>query len=118
MAHELKHILDAPLAATTYACFHQSSRGAQVESICDHFAACLLMPKRWVKSLWGQGSRSTAALAEQFEVSPQAMYVRLRTLGLIDDTPRCGRAQRFVGTQRKPFTSWRKGTPGYGWRPA
>ncbi|MEO6318843.1 MAG: ImmA/IrrE family metallo-endopeptidase, partial [Acidimicrobiales bacterium] len=59
------------------------------ERLCDYFAACLLMPRSWVKQAYGSGVQDVVALAERFEVSPQAMQVRLLQLGLVDRYRRC-----------------------------
>jgi len=42
------------------------------------------MPKRLIKRAWGEGVRDPAQLAELFVVSPQAMHIRLQTIGLLD----------------------------------
>lgn len=74
LAHELKHIIDHPAK-------HWLPDGS-AERLADYFAACLLAPKRLVVRLWGQGIQDTDQLAEQFEISPAAMTVRLAHLGL------------------------------------
>lgn len=90
LAHELKHILDAPFEDVIYRDLRTTTdRDGTIEAICDHFAACLLMPKKWVKRLYGQGVQDTAELAWRFNVSPQAMAFRLTTLGLTPPAPRC-----------------------------
>jgi Zn-dependent peptidase ImmA (M78 family) len=62
--HELKHIVDSP---------HQSSyrnlSEQQIERVCDHFAGCLLMSKRTVYRLWGEGLLTPEALASACRVS-------------------------------------------------
>ncbi|HVE45144.1 MAG TPA: ImmA/IrrE family metallo-endopeptidase [Acidimicrobiales bacterium] len=90
LAHELKHLLDAEAEDVIYK--HLPAGAAKdrfIEAVCDHFAACLLMPKPWVKRLWGQGVQDLAGLAWRFEVSQQAMLIRLQYLGLVDPLPRC-----------------------------
>jgi predicted transcriptional regulator len=88
LAHEFKHVLDHSVASVAYA---QLGRGdasrqqRQVEHICDHFAACLLMPRMVVKRAWGSGIQDIDALAGLFKVSASAMQVRLDYLGLTDD---------------------------------
>ena len=52
--------------------------------MCDYFAACLLMPRPWVKRLWAQGAQDAAVLAATFNVSPAAMNRRLQDLGLVE----------------------------------
>jgi Zn-dependent peptidase ImmA (M78 family) len=60
----------------------------RTRQLCEYFSACLLMPKRHVKRLVGQ-RQSPAELAESFDVSLQAVVVRLAQLGLTDPLPRC-----------------------------
>ncbi len=86
MAHELKHALDAPLAATLYAPRRNLSPHLQRERTANHFAACLLMPRSWVKrAYYDRGIRDVPALARRFQVSRDAMRVRLDVLGLTDE---------------------------------
>lgn len=83
ICHELWHVLEHPFAA--YAPDEDTT-----EQLADFFAACLLMPKAWVKRLWGQGMQDGPTLARHFEVSRPAMRWRLDELGLdaINDTKR------------------------------
>jgi predicted transcriptional regulator len=87
LAHEFKHVLDHSIASVAYA---QLGRGdperqaRQIEQICHHFAACLLMPRPVVKRAWGSGIQDLEALSELFKVSSMAMQVRLDYLGLTD----------------------------------
>lgn len=87
--HELKHVLDAPLADTVYPAVPGMSSAERQEQIADHFAACVLMPRRWVKKAWGNGIQDVATLAKLFGVSREAMRYRLLNLGLIERTIRC-----------------------------
>lgn len=57
--------------------------------------AWVLMPKIWVKRLWARGVQDVSALAWRFEVSQQAMLIRLQVLGLVEPQPRCLNAQRM-----------------------
>lgn len=98
LAHELKHILDAACEDAIYGHLPKGpARQRHVEAICDHFAASLLMPKIQVKRLWGQGVQDLSGLAWRFEVSQQAMLIRLQHLGLVESVPRHVAAFR-VGT--------------------
>jgi Zn-dependent peptidase ImmA (M78 family) len=60
-----------------------------IEQLCDYFAACLLMPRPWVKRAYCGGVQNVAQLASMFDVSQPAMQVRLSAIGLIDRAPRC-----------------------------
>jgi len=84
LAHELKHILDHPLVTILYP--HTSARAELAEQVCDYFAACLLIPRRWLRAAWADGVRDVAILARQFGVTPQAVTVRLLQVGLIQPT--------------------------------
>jgi Zn-dependent peptidase ImmA (M78 family) len=83
LGHELKHILDHGRVATLYGA-GANERSAAVEHACDYFSACLLMPRTWVKNAYAGGIQDVFDLAELFEVSPQAMQVRLLQLGIVD----------------------------------
>jgi hypothetical protein len=88
LAHELKHVLDAAHEHVIYRHLpNGEARRRHIEAICDAFAAALLMPRPWVKQHWYGGIQDLAALAWHFEVSLQAMHIRLQTLGLIERTP-------------------------------
>lgn len=87
LAHEFKHVLDHSIVSVAYAQLGHgdaSRHQRQIEHVCDHFAACLLMPRTVVKRAWGSGIQDIDALAGLFKVSPSAMQVRLDYLGLTD----------------------------------
>jgi Zn-dependent peptidase ImmA (M78 family) len=89
LAHEFKHILDHNAARIAYrAIGHGDTRqhDHQIEMICNHFAACALMPRTWVKRAWANGIQDPDALAGLFNVSREAMHNRLVYLGFIADT--------------------------------
>lgn len=91
LAHEFKHVLDHPGIAVTY---QHLGRGdthkhdQQIELICNYFAACLLMPRTWLKRAWANGIQDEEALAGLFKVSIEAMHNRLIHLGYIGDDRR------------------------------
>lgn len=90
LAHEFKHILDYTAAKALYKHlgYGDNERREQlIERICDHFAACLLMPRPWVKAAYANGVQDVAALAGLFNVSEEAMRIRLNYLGILDDEP-------------------------------
>jgi len=83
LAHEFKHIIDHPYIDVLYPGLDTDEKIAkQVETICDHFAACLLMPALWVEREWSRGIRDPTTLARIFKVSPAAMKIRLAALKL------------------------------------
>jgi Zn-dependent peptidase ImmA (M78 family) len=96
LAHELKHVFDDPFIGRLYPALGHRSPSERAERICDYFAACLLMPKRWLTGDWCGGRQDIARLARRYQVSGQAMEVRLSQLGLLAPTPRCMGAEREV----------------------
>lgn len=88
LAHEFKHVLDHTTKQWLYPASALMSPTDKAESLADYFAACLLMPKRHVKRLYGQGER-IGELAESFQVTPRAAAVRLSQLGLSEPIRRC-----------------------------
>ena len=85
LAHEFKHILDDPLIDRLSTHLPAGQRHERAERLCNYFAACLLMPRAWVKRDWCEGRQSTHDLARRYYVSYEAMTTRLSELGL---TPR------------------------------
>lgn len=91
LAHEFKHVLDymaAPVIHRKLGYGDQAKRDKQIESICNHFAACLLMPRTWIKRIWANGLQDLATLALLFKVSEEAMERRLKFLGYISGAPK------------------------------
>lgn len=84
LAHEFKHILDHPLVTVLY----DSEDDCVAEQACDYFAACLLMPSRWLRQAWAEDIRDVPTLARRFGVSPQAIKMRLLQIGVIQPTSR------------------------------
>ena len=91
LAHEWKHLLDHTACEVLYRQLGHGDprvRERRIERIADHFAACLLMPRTWVKNAWTSGIQDIPALAGLFMVSEDAMRVRLSYLGLLDTDDR------------------------------
>lgn len=86
LAHELKHIVDHPFIDHAYPTIGRRHSRVRAETVCDYFAACLLMPRPWVKAAWTSGVQEIESLAELFGVSTQAMTYRLVDLGLLPST--------------------------------
>jgi Zn-dependent peptidase ImmA (M78 family) len=100
MLHELKHLLDDPFIEWLYPTKNGYSPEDRAERICDYFAACVLMPKMWVKRDWaGGGIQDIAKLARRYRVSQVAMAVRLSELRLLPPTPRCAGTNRIGDRQ-------------------
>ena len=89
IAHELKHILDDEATAHLRRLGREEPRQWLTERICDYFAACLLMPRLWVKRIWADGTQNPIELARRFAVSTDAMRIRLQQLGLVEPYQRC-----------------------------
>jgi Zn-dependent peptidase ImmA (M78 family) len=89
LAHEFKHVLDNPFIDVLYPARGDMTSGDRAEQVCDYFAACLLMPRLWLKRAWTSGEQSTRTLARHFDVSQAAMGVRLRQTGLLQAEARC-----------------------------
>ncbi|MBY6676248.1 ImmA/IrrE family metallo-endopeptidase [Rhodococcus sp. BP-332] len=97
LAHEYKHIIDHGRSGDLYRGDRRASAATQAERVADYFAACVLMPRRALKRVWGNGMQRTDALAAYFQVSERAIGVRLRQTGLVDDWTRCTRADEPGG---------------------
>lgn len=88
--HEYKHILDHPgpgILPTDYP--YQRS---PAEIVADYFAGCALMPKRLLTAAYYDGIQQPADLAQLFDVSKEAIRVRLTQVGL---------AERALDTSRR-----------------
>lgn len=86
LAHELKHVLDDPAIDRLFAHLSAPQRQERGERLCNYFAACLLMPRPWIKHDWGGGLQNIRSLARRYYVSPEAMRTRLSELGLTNMT--------------------------------
>jgi Zn-dependent peptidase ImmA (M78 family) len=89
LLHEYKHILDHGRAERLFTGTRNRSPEQQAEHAADYFAGCALMPKRLLKSAWGNGIQHRRDLAELFDVSERAIEVRLAQLGIGDNEQRC-----------------------------
>ena len=88
LAHEFKHVLDHPFMRVLYTDRFGRIDDQRAEAMCDYFAACLLMPRPWVKHAWTTISQDQTKLAAYFRVSPAAMARRLSDLKLTEPHPR------------------------------
>lgn len=78
VAHEIKHVLDAGLLPDQL----PRLTPAQREALCDHFAACLLVPRTPLLQCWHRGQRDAMALAPVFGAPIRAVGDRLHGIGL------------------------------------
>ena len=81
LAHEFKHILDHPFIDSLYPSVCTMTREQRSEAVCDYFAACLLMPRRWIVKTTETDGPNVGRLARRFDVSHTAMQVRLNAIG-------------------------------------
>ena len=79
--HEAFHIL---ARCKTTPVFRQSRPEESVfnELLAGGFAACILMPRQWVREKWVE-VKDLGRMAEIFDVPKALMCIRLRFLGLI-----------------------------------
>ncbi|MGO4452562.1 ImmA/IrrE family metallo-endopeptidase [Arthrobacter sp. RAF14] len=89
LAHEYKHIIDHNHADRLYTGTIWATPQEQAEKAADYFAACLLMPKPFLKRAFYNGIQKPADLAEHFNVSEAAVRIRLQQTGLVDRRLRC-----------------------------
>jgi len=84
LAHELGHVIWHPLSAQALPDTKRSSASERIEAACEYFAACLLMPRMWMKRAYFDDSiQDVPSLARLFGVSWLAMRVRLEQLGFV-----------------------------------
>ena len=85
LAHEIAHYLlhrDLIGNGIEDDALYRSPLGGQIESEANHLAAQMLMPGPLVRNLYRNGLRSLAALCGAFQVSEEAMRIRLKQLRL------------------------------------
>lgn len=90
LCHEAKHIIDHGRERLLYPPTAWLSASERAERVCEYFAACLLMPRAWVRRAWTTGLQDIRELTEAFDVSRSAMTIRLSQLGLREIPSRCG----------------------------
>jgi hypothetical protein len=103
--HEYKHIIDHGSPRILPAGYAYQRPAAEI--IADYFAGCVLMPKRQLAAAYYDGIQRPTDLAQLFDVSKEAIQVRLAQVGLdesANDAPgRAGspypaRASRYYRT--------------------
>jgi len=110
LLHEFKHILDHPTRHLVRGTKDLSAEDT-AERIADYFAACVLMPKAWVKTAFCSRTQKTERLAAMFQVSPKAMSVRLSQLGLTEPVDRCLPAATVRRFEQRRRTYFRTASP-------
>jgi Zn-dependent peptidase ImmA (M78 family) len=112
LMHEFKHVLDHNHKPYLYGDTNTDERAARrAERAADHFAACLLMPKRWLKSQWFGGGQRLSVVAQRVQVSTRALSLRLWHLGLLADTPRCPTSAAPITTADRDAITYYRYTP-------
>ena len=84
IAHEIGHFLLHPGRAVTERGGATNRATARLEHEADQFAAELLMPEHLVRQAVLEDGADARRLADRFDVSAQAMSLRLRRLGLAE----------------------------------
>lgn len=85
LAHELGHVIWHPLSDNALPDTKHRTADARLENACDYFAACLLMPRLWMKrAFYDNGIQDVPSLARLFGVSWVAMRVRFEQLGFVE----------------------------------
>lgn len=80
--HEYKHILDHGSPGIRPARYPYQRPAA--ETVADYFAGCVLIPKRLLTAAYYDGIQHPADLAQLFDVSREAIHVRLAQTGLAE----------------------------------
>ena len=84
LAHELAHVIWHPLAATVLPDTPKAAAEDRLEQACEYFAACLLMPRMWMKrAYFEEGIQDVPSLSRLFNVSWVAMRIRIEKLGFV-----------------------------------
>jgi len=78
--HEYKHILDHPSPGIRPGRYAYQRPVAEI--IADYFAGCVLIPKRLLAAAYYDGIQRPDDLAQLFDVSQEAIQVRLAQIGL------------------------------------
>jgi len=79
--HEAFHVL-AHRRGTPVFRRRDCKTGSFNELLADYFAACILMPREWVKEKWAE-VKNLRSMAEIFDVEEPLMWIRLREMDLI-----------------------------------
>jgi len=85
LAHEISHfLLHRPMldGGIVDDRMYRSRLNDRFERQANRLAAQILMPPGLVRTAWAAGAKDAAKLAEAFDVSEQAMQIRLQELGL------------------------------------
>jgi Zn-dependent peptidase ImmA (M78 family) len=99
LAHELFHVVNYPTLSFLLPGAEQFSPSA--ERLAEYFGGCLLVPKRHLLRLVGEGQRGQD-LANIFGVSRRAINVRMQQLKLIDPPLICGQPLGWRITAVRP----------------
>jgi hypothetical protein len=80
--HEYKHIIDHPGPGIRPSRYTYQRPDAEI--VADYFAGCVLIPKRLLTAAYYDGIQQPADLAQLFDVSKEAIQVRLAQVGLVE----------------------------------
>ena len=79
--HEVFHIL-AHNKATPIFRKRGLKEGLFNEMLADYFAGCFMMPRTWIDKKWAE-LKDLKQMAEAFQVTEVAIWIRLKAMGLI-----------------------------------
>jgi len=85
--HEYKHIIDHGSPRILPTRLWTASPRPPEEIVADYFAGCVLVPKRLLTAAYYDGIQHPADLAQLFDVSKEAIQVRLVQVGLTEPQP-------------------------------
>lgn len=80
--HEYKHIVDHPGPGIRSSRYAYQRPAAEI--VADYFAGCVLIPKRLLAGAYYDGIQKPVDLAQLFDVSTEAIQVRLAQIGLAE----------------------------------
>jgi Zn-dependent peptidase ImmA (M78 family) len=88
--HEYKHIVDHGSPGIRPSRYPYQRPTAEI--VADYFAGCVLIPKRQLAAAYYDGIQRPADLAQLFDVSKEAIQVRLAQIGLANTSAQHHRA--------------------------
>ncbi|MFL6164304.1 MAG: ImmA/IrrE family metallo-endopeptidase [Jatrophihabitantaceae bacterium] len=80
--HEYKHVIDHPSPGIRPSRYAYQRPAAEI--VADYFAGCVLIPKRQLAAAYYDGIQRPTDLAQLFDVSKEAIQVRLAQTGLAE----------------------------------
>ncbi len=108
LMHEFKHVLDHPTRDLLYGdTIGDPVAAYRAERAADQFAACVLMPERWIKREWFVPGHRLNDVAVRFGVSTRALSVRLWLLGMAPEVRRWATMPKTAQDETDPTRYFR-----------